>query len=69
MDKAIKNDKIVTEMKNNNFSWKETAYTLTRLWPGGGIGYTLGEKEVTLPIGYDKSKGNYDALAPEIKNN
>ena len=69
MDKAIKNDKIVTEMKNNNFSWKETAYTLTRLWPGGGIGYTLGEKEVTLPIGDDKSKGTYDALEAEIKKN
>ncbi len=69
MDKAIKNDKIITEMKNNNFSWKETAYTLTRLWPGGGIGYNLGEKEVTLPIGDDKSKGTYDALEEEIKKN
>ena len=38
MDKAINGDKIITEMKNNDFSWKETAYTLTRLWPGGGIG-------------------------------
>ena len=69
MDKAIKNDKIITEMKNNNFSWKETAYTLTRLWPGGGIGYNLGEKEVTLPVGDDKSKGTYDALEEEIKKN
>ena len=69
MDKAIKNDKIITEMKNNDFSWKETAYTLTRLWPGGGIGYNLGEKEVTLPIGDDKSKGTYDALEEEIKKN
>ena len=69
MDKAIKNDKIITEMKNNDFSWKETAYTLTRLWPGGGIGYNLGEKEVTLPVGDDKSKGTYDALEEEIKKN
>lgn len=69
MDKAIKNDKIVTEMKNNNFSWKECAYTLTRLWPGGGIDFTLGEKEITLPIGDDKSKGTYDALESEIKKN
>ena len=69
MDKAIKNDKIITEMKNNDFSWKETAYTLTRLWPGGGIGYNLGEKEVTLPIGDDQSKGTYDALEEEIKKN
>lgn len=69
MDKAIKNDKIITEMKNNDFSWKETAYTLTRLWPGGGIGYNLGEKEVTLPVGDDKTKGTYDALEEEIKKN
>lgn len=69
MDKAIKNDKIVTEMKNSNFSWKECAYTLTRLWPGGGIDFTLGEKEITLPIGDNKSKGTYDALESEIKKN
>ncbi len=69
MDKAIKNDKIVTEMKDNNFSWKEAAYTLTRLWPAGGIGFNLGEKEVTLPVGDDKSKGTYDALEEEIKKN
>ena len=69
MDKAIKNDNIITEMKNNDFSWKETAYTLTRLWPGGGIGYNLGEKEITLPIGDDKSKGTYDALEKEINKN
>ena len=69
MDKAINGDKIITEMKNNDFSWKETAYTLTRLWPGGGIGYNLGEKEITLPIGDDKSKGTYDSLEAEIKKN
>ena len=69
MDSAIKDDKIVTEMKNNGFTWKEAAYTLTRLWPGGGIEFTLGEKEVTLPIGDDKSKGTYDALESEIKKN
>ncbi len=69
MDKAIKNDKIVTEMKNNDFSWKETAYTLTRLWPAAGIGYNLGEKEVTLPLGDENSKGTYDALEAEIKKN
>ncbi len=69
MDKAIKNDKIVTEMKGNNFTWKEAAYTMTRLWPAAGIGYNLGEKEVTLPIGDENSKGTYDALEEEIKKN
>ena len=69
MDKAIKNDKIVTEMKGNNFSWKEAAYTLTRLWPAAGIGYNLGEKEVTLPNGDENTKGTYDALEEEIKKN
>ncbi len=69
MGNAVKNDKIITEMKNNDFSWKEAAYTLTRLWPGGGIGYNLGEKEVTLPVGDETSKGTYDALEEEIKKN
>ena len=69
MDKAVRNDKIITEMKNNDFTWKETAYTLTKLWPAGGIEYTLGEKEVTLPIGDEQSKGTFDILEEEIKKN
>ena len=69
MDKAINGDKIIEEMKENGFTWKEVAYTLTRLWPGGGLGYNLGDMEMTLPNGDDSTKGVYDAIADEIVKN
>lgn len=69
MGKALKNDNIIGEMKNNNFSWKEAAYTITKLWPQSGVEYNLGEKAITIPNGSGKDTETYNKLAADIKKN
>lgn len=69
MGNAINNDDIINEMAKNDYSWKECAYTLTRLWPASGIEYKLGDKEITIPKGNGDQAAIYDKLANDILAN
>lgn len=62
-------DGIIGEMKNSNFSFKESAYTLTKLFPDSGIEFTCGQKSITIPDETKDSNGAFDKLAQQILDN